>query len=150
MKDLENLLAAAWKVVEAAYPGFRLDEITLRLDNKAKMKIPVLSRSLPTIAKDDSGPNKHSSDLRSVTWKGVLYSFTAMQSAVVKQLWEAWEEGTPAIGQHTLLEGADSSSSQLRDLFKESSEREDSSSRMHLAWGVMIVSAGKGNLRLAD
>src|SRR2546423_10646790 len=51
---------------------------------------------------------RHSADFRCVVWCGVEYVFTPTQAAVVRQLWEAADEGTPSVGQATLLEGAGS------------------------------------------
>ncbi|MGV7225248.1 MAG: hypothetical protein ACQ9MH_27505 [Nitrospinales bacterium] len=60
----------------------------------------------------------HSLDFRSVHWYGTDHSFTAMQAAIVKELWNACENGTPDIGQSALLEKVDSQSKRLVDVFK--------------------------------
>jgi hypothetical protein len=80
-----------------------------------------------------TGFPRHCPDYRFVHWFGTDYTFTPTQAAVVRQLWEAWEDGTPGMGQETLLEGAKSEGSRLRDLF-----------RGHPAWGTMIAALGKG------
>lgn len=82
---------------------------------------------------------RHSADFRSVHWFGADYTFTPTQAAVIRQLWEAWEDGTPGVGQETLLAGAGSEGSRLRDLF-----------RGHAAMGSMVVALGKGLFALAD
>jgi hypothetical protein len=92
----------------------------------------------PAIAAPGGSP-RHSADFRSVHWFGADYTFTPTQAAVVRQLWEAWEDGTPGVGQETLLAGAGSEGSRLRDLF-----------RGHAAMGSMIVALGKGLFALAD
>lgn len=61
----------------------------------------------------------HSLDFRSVHWYGTDHSFTATQAAIVKELWEAWENGTPDIGQAALLEKVGSESNRLVDVFKD-------------------------------
>jgi hypothetical protein len=82
----------------------------------------------------------HSPDFRSYTWGQERYSFTPGQAAVVRALQEAKDNGTPDVGQDTLMEVAGSEGSRLRDLFKS-----------HPAWGNLIVRGdGKGTLRLAD
>jgi hypothetical protein len=79
----------------------------------------------------------HSPDFRSVNWFGTEYSFTANQAACVKALWDAWDKGTPDVGQVTLQTEADIES-QPRHLF-----------RKNAAWGNMIVRGNtKGTLRL--
>lgn len=82
---------------------------------------------------------RHSSDFRSVQWHGVDYTFTATQAAIVKQLWEAYENGTPDVGGDTLLVNAESDTRRMADVFKK-----------HPAWGSMIVEGStKGTYRLA-
>lgn len=79
----------------------------------------------------------HSADFRSVIWHGQPYSFTPTQAAIVKQLWAAHQNGTPELGGQTLLEGADSQSGDLSQLF-----------HRHRAWGSMIVPGGtRGSYR---
>jgi hypothetical protein len=94
----------------------------------------------PTPAAPPAGADfpRHSSDFRSVRWFGADYTFTPTQAAVVRQLWEAWEDGTPALGQETLLEGAGSTGDRLRDVFRGSP-----------AWGTLVVPLGKGLFALA-
>ncbi len=83
--------------------------------------------------------NRHSPDFRSCTWNGNRYEFTATQAAVVKVLWESWEDGCPSMSQAALLEQADSDAANLRDIFRGNS-----------AWRTMIIQGGKGNYKLAD
>ncbi len=61
---------------------------------------------------------RHSPDFRSVNWFGVHHSFTPTQAAIVKVLWNAWENDTPDVGHETLLEKAGSESDRLVDVFK--------------------------------
>jgi hypothetical protein len=81
-------------------------------------------------------PARHSRDFCSVHWYGQDYVFAPSQAYVVKLLWEAWENATPAVHQQTLLDHvgssmADNSKPRLRDLF-----------RKHPAWGTMIRCGG--------
>lgn len=70
----------------------------------------------------------HSSDFRSVVWRGNEFSFTKQQAPTVKTLWEAWENRTPDVGTGTLLEAAAAETSRLIDGFRD-----------HPAWGTMII-----------
>jgi len=78
-------------------------------------------------------PARHSADFRSVHWYGDNYTFSPTQAACVKVLWMAWENGTPELGQETILEHpeVEAESKRLVDVFKG-----------HPAWSRMIV---KGN-----
>ena len=75
------------------------------------------------------GDVAHSIDFRSVLWFGEKYTFTANQAACVKVLWENWEQGTPQIGEQTILVAAGSVQDRLIGLFKHGN---------HPAWGSMI------------
>jgi hypothetical protein len=82
---------------------------------------------------------RHGPDYRDCMWNGTHYTVTATQAACVKVLWEAWEHGTPEVGQQHILETAGSESSSLKDVFKGST-----------AWKTMIVSTRQGLFRLAE
>jgi len=74
-----------------------------------------------------------------VRWFGTRYSFSPLQSAIVRVLWSAWEHGTPEVRQSVLLESADTDT-ELRFVFRD-----------HPAWGAMLVpGSAKGTFRLAD
>jgi hypothetical protein len=78
-----------------------------------------------------------------VVWYGADYTFTATQAAAVSQLWQAWQNGTPDVGDQTILESIGSQARRLLDLFRDGNE-------MHPAWGTMIVDGGtKGAHRLS-
>jgi len=82
----------------------------------------------------------HSPDFRSVNWFGEEHTFTPNQAAVIKVLWENWNQGTAEVGDQYLLEAADSSGNRLDLVF-----------RGHRAWGTMIVGGNtKGTRRLAE
>jgi hypothetical protein len=88
----------------------------------------------------NSGRPNHSPDFRSVIWYGTPYTFTALQAACVKILWQAWENRTPEVGDAAILQSAESSSDRLSWLFRD-----------HSAWDSMIVPGStKGTHRLAD
>lgn len=80
-------------------------------------------------------------DFRSVNWYGTIYEFTATQAACVRVLWEHYQQRTPAVGEQTILDSADSSSDRLSNVFK-------TRKRYHPAWKAMIVPSGKGAFRL--
>lgn len=83
-------------------------------------------------------PCRRSRDCCSVVWYGVPHAFTAAQGAVISQLWEAWENGTPDLRQETLTSAYETK--RLKNLFKD-----------HAAWGAMIKPGlVKGSYRLAD
>jgi hypothetical protein len=88
-------------------------------------------------------PVTHSADFSFVCWYGVDYNFTKTQAACVKVLYEAWDNRTPILTEETILEKAGSCGNRLRDVFKVKK-------KMHPAWGTMIVTAGKGRLRLQE
>jgi hypothetical protein len=71
----------------------------------------------------------HSSDFHSVTLRGQQFSLTPSQAQVVERLFEAYQNGTPEIGQHTLIVGLELQSRRLRDIFKSRPE----------AWGTLVV-----------
>src|SRR5262245_50561310 len=75
-------------------------------------------------------------DHRSWRWGDVEFSFTPTQAAAVAILWEARNNGTPEVGETTVLEHAGSAMTgrrdRLRDLFT-------SGGKLHPAWGTMIV-----------
>jgi hypothetical protein len=75
-----------------------------------------------------------------VHWFGTPYEFTAQQAACIKVLWEARDNGTPTLGDATILEAADSDAERLGLVFRD-----------HPAWGTMIVEGStRGTHRLAD
>jgi len=85
-------------------------------------------------------PARHSIDFRCVHWHGLNCGFTDMQAPIVEVLWREYENGTPDVGNETLLETVDAKSSRLVDIFRD-----------HPAWGTMIVDgATKGTKRIAD
>lgn len=92
------------------------------------------------IPTEGRGCCSHSPDFRSVNWFGATYEFTPMEAACVKVLWEAWEQGSPVIGDSTILELAESNAERLGLVFRDNQ-----------AWGAMIVEGStKGTHRLAD
>ncbi len=88
---------------------------------------------------DDDRDTAHAVDFRSVKWFGQGHVFTATQAACIKVLWEHWEQGTPAVGEQTILELAGAGGERLRDVFDKGK---------HPAWNSMIIEARKGAFRL--
>lgn len=85
---------------------------------------------------------RHSPDFRSLKWGRQHYTFSGSQAAVVRVLYEAWENGASVVGDDTLCEAADHAAprERLRDVFKD-----------HEAWNTLIVPGNKrGTRRLAD
>lgn len=83
----------------------------------------------------------HSTDFRSLKWRGRTYPFTAKQAPIVKLLYENWSQGTPDVGDETLLAAVDSEAPppRLNSLF-----------RGNPAWNTVIVAgATKGTHRLS-
>jgi len=102
---------------------------------------PLMAKLDNEISELDQKKNeaKHSADFRSVIWFGKDYSFTPTQAACVSILWKAWVNGTPDVGEETLLEKSGSESNRLVDIFKHND-----------AWKVMIVpGSSKGTKRLS-
>ena len=86
-----------------------------------------------------SGNFLHSPDFRSVVWKGDLMHFSPGQAAAIEVLFDAYNSGSPEVGQGHVLESTGSEAHRLRDLFKRSP-----------AWETLIVRGeGKGTFRLA-
>lgn len=95
----------------------------------------------PQSFKEKKAPaTAHSPDFRSVSWFSKSYSFTATQAACIKVLWEAWEQGTPEMGEPAILAEAESNSPRMRDIFRNSP-----------AWENLIVPGStKGSFRLKE
>ncbi len=137
------------KIDELHRAGFTeqlLGEIWKRYPGDAKLlKLPKPGGDGPTedlqASEDSTGKAPraaHSQDFRSVQWYGVAYSFTKQQAAIIKILWDAWEAGTPDVGNDYLLE-AIAGGKRLVDAFRDNS-----------AWNTMIKDgATKGSKRLA-
>ncbi|HMF11451.1 MAG TPA: hypothetical protein VKE94_04075 [Gemmataceae bacterium] len=115
-----GLLQLAGAKLPADYEGFLPD-----LDEQA-------DKSSDQAANEKLGPARHSADFRSVHWYGADYTFTEAQAKVVAQLWQAWENRTPEVGNYHLLQTAILDNDRLPDVFK-------SKGQYHLAWGTMIV-----------
>lgn len=113
--------------------------LAAQLAARLLVEAPALAAEFaPFVRKLD--PCRHGPDFACVLWWGRSYSFTGTQAAVVRQLWEAWQNGTPDVRQETLLAGAESETRRLGDTFKD-----------HPAWGTLIVGGGaKGCFRLND
>ena len=94
-----------------------------RMDDASRNASPA-TNAIPIAAEQPA----HADDFRSVHWFGTQYSFTPKQAVCIKILWEHWERRTPDVGDQTILELADLSSSRLDAVFRDCT-----------AWGTMIV-----------
>jgi len=142
--DNSDLFKLVRAYVERFYPGRVARRISVELDDGEKIKLPV-SPGTPRQAESEDeaeGQPRHSPDFRSVFARGRSFSFSPTQAAVVKQLWDALENGAAAVGQDLLLEAAGSESKRLRDLFRKAD------GGMHASWGLLIIPDGKGAFRL--
>ncbi|MCD4728170.1 MAG: hypothetical protein K8R46_10940 [Pirellulales bacterium] len=103
-----------------------------------------IRQQIITGAKPSASPCRYAPGFRSVHWHGVDYSFTQNQAACIKELWTAWENGTPELDGLTVVTAADVAQARLVDVFK-------AKGGMHSAWGSLVVSGTtKGAYRLAD
>jgi len=94
------------------------------------------------IVADDPEHIIHSLDFRSVLWGKTKFTFTEMQAACVKVLWENWKQKTPDVADKTLLDAVEGYQSRLDHVFNKG---------QHPAWKTMIVGGGtRGTHRLAD
>jgi hypothetical protein len=81
----------------------------------------------------------HSPDFHSVSLSGEQFSLTSKQAQVVQILFEAYQNGTPEVGQAYILEELGSASGRLQDSFRSRKE----------AWGKLIIPGKtKGTYRL--
>jgi hypothetical protein len=111
----------------------------LRFDPAKTRPVQAAAPAHPARHSPFAQDTRHSPDFTSVIWFGISYSFTPGQAAIVRRLWEAWENGTPELNQQAILEDAGLESKRLSDLFKK-----------HPAWKVMIVAGRtRGSFRLA-
>lgn len=137
--DLDILFDAARRFLQRKYPGKLLKVIKLSLIDETEIVLPANYRCHGIDAMVSSSACAHSPDYRTVSWHGRHFVLTPKQAAVVKVLWDAWESGTPQVGQHYLLEACESPGGRLRDVFRDSP-----------AWGTLVVSEGGGMYKLAD
>lgn len=63
-----------------------------------------------------------SPDFRTVKALGRTWTLTLYQSRAIEKLWKAWESGIPELHQAAILEGIESCSKRLRDVFKSNME----------------------------
>jgi len=97
--------------------------------------VPSVAALLPRLQ-----PCRHSEDFASVVWFDVPYTLSPAQSKVVRQLWAAWQNGTPEVRQATLLLACGSDQDSIADVFKNDP-----------AWGGLVVQGGrKGTYRLKE
>lgn len=146
MHPHDELIRAARRYVREVHgPDYRCEVIRLVIHGERLPLVIPVPRNGDGAAEPDSRrpspdpPARHGDDYRSVHWFGSDYLFNGTQAAVVKVLWEAWEDGEPVVGGETLLEAAAMDNSRIRDIF-----------RGHPAWGTMIVPVGRGSYSLKE
>jgi hypothetical protein len=111
-----------------------------RAYRQAKQLLAFITANYPELPRkelskivDRLSPARHSPDFRSVKWFGQSFVFTPAQSVIVRELWQAWEHGTPKVGAAALLEASAQISDKISELFKRSE-----------AWNVMVRTDGNG------
>jgi hypothetical protein len=137
-RTVQDVLSTA---LEEMYPGsaYRVPpEDHMGAWRKTEMALNQLRGLLQSgPAGEDRRTAAHSPDFRCINWYGTEYTFTPNQAAIVKILWEAWENGTPDVGQETLRAQAEVES------------RIDRLFLGHAAWKNLIVPGKtRGTLRL--
>lgn len=84
-------------------------------------------------------PLRASPDFTSVARHDRVFTFTKRQAKIVRILWQAWQHGTPEVGQDYLL-ADEERSKRVADIFTE-----------HEAWKTLIVPGKRdATFRLAD
>lgn len=138
-QDLERLFAEVCGWVQQHYHGRYARRLSIELDDGDQLQLPVPApqSSATGLLEPPTVIFRHAPDFRSVRHRGTLYAFSPSQAQVVRVLWEAYLNGTPSVGQETLLEQAGCESRRLRDLFRD-----------HPAWDRLIVSTDKRAFRL--
>lgn len=141
---VEELLNYARRVIRDLYGPNRPKKLIIELEDGESFSVPIppyrrrIMKSKPMAEPKTS--NTHSPDFASINWRGAVYKFTKTQRIVVKELWEAFERGTPELSQEYLLEKAESNSTKLADLFQ-----------TNPAWGSVIVPGeSRGSFQLAE
>ncbi|MBN1510747.1 MAG: hypothetical protein JXB13_01920 [Phycisphaerae bacterium] len=136
------LTAKTIEKVCSSTPGQR-GSWCLRLTEKgeehvAKEKMKAWGMELPDAENAPAEGAMHSPDFRMITVGETQYPFTKTQAVIVKELYEAAQNGTPDVGDAFLLERADAKTSRLVDIFRDCA-----------AWGTLILpGATRGTRRL--
>ena len=141
MPDLEILFEAVRAYCRKRIPGDPPVCIRVKLKSGELISHPIPPEAVAVPVTEPSRPAvSHSPDYRSARWHGTDYTFTVKQAAVVRVLWEAWEDGAPEVGCATLLQVAESDAERLRDVFQG-----------HPGWGSCIVPGERrGTYRLSE
>ena len=94
--------------------------------------------------KDRQSKNWHNDDFTEVVWNGKKYKFgKPQQSLSVKYLWNNKRAREKSIGEAI---GSEADNFRLSHIFRQKSK----TTKMHPAWGTMIVHDGKGIYSLAE
>jgi hypothetical protein len=148
--DLEKKCAD--RAAEAGYGG---DEAWRGLEEAQAAALHELARlaeryrgepddpSVATLA-GTAAETSHSEDFTSVNWLGTRHTFSRLQAACVRVMWEAWEQDGHALNQETIGEKSGSSATPFRlaHVFRKGS------GGYHAAWKTMIHRLGKGSFGL--
>ena len=143
--SLEFWLSVTLRVFRLLYPLRRAVKVTVEFNegDPFSTALPPFfrkSRSSGNDSEDNKPSCAHSPDFASVNWNGTVYKFTKIQRIVVRELWQAKENGTPELSQEYLLETAESNSAKLSDLFQHNA-----------AWGTVIVPGeSRGSYQLGE
>lgn len=134
----EEVFAAIHRYISAIHPGNRPERIKITLADGSKIDLRFPAMFEPIVPTKSELPIKYGPDFMSVFANGEEYTFTSKQAEVVRVLIEAYENGTPNVGQAALLEAAESPQGELKDVF-----------RNQEAWGTLIIPGKrKGTFRL--
>ena len=100
--------------------------------------------AIKRIEKDGQDENWHNDDFTEVLWNGKKYKFNKSQQALsVKYLWNNKRAREKSIGEAI---GSEADNFRLIHIFRQRNKK----SKMHPAWGIMIVPDGKGIFALAE
>jgi len=94
---------------------------------------------------ETKGENWHNEDFTKVRWDGKTYKFdTQQQTLAIKYLWENKRAREKNIGE---VIGSSADNFRLFHIFRQKGKKK---TKMHPAWGTMIVPDGKGVYALAE
>ncbi len=102
------------------------------------------TQKIETQGKDGQSKNWHNDDFTEVIWNGKKYKFNKLQQALsVEYLWKNKRAREKSIGEAI---GSEADNFRLIHIFRQGSTK----TKMHSAWGTMIVPDGRGIYALAE
>lgn len=125
-----------------------LSGVIVQVRAEQRRALEVFPRLLAMAERNARSQVRHSHDFRMVNWFGTTYHFTPTQAACIRVLWRDWHNGTPELGENTILEDpeVEAEAKRLIDVFRD----RKSSSGYHAAWGTMVLPGQtKGSFRLS-